>query len=369
MRILYTITGLGLGGAETLTIDIANKMCKLGHSVAIMYLVGDSVFNDKMDRRILLLGLNMSKGIWGGLKAQLEARRFIGKFKPNVVHSHLFHANIFCRILRLHTNLNFIISTEHSKNIGGSFRTFLYRITDRYSDINTNVSQEATSFFIEKKAFSPLKTRLVYNGIDLNKFKKNISNRNCLRLCYNVSNEEFLFLNVGRLTEAKDQQNLIQAFSFLISDGYPVKLMIVGDGPLKTTLVLLAKKCNIGDRVIFVGACSDVVDYYNASDCFVLSSAWEGFGLVLAEAMACQLPVVTTNAGGCAEVVANTSYVVEVQDAQALYLKMKEIYLMDRAERNLIAENNVVLVQRFDINSICKEWLSFYVKSIHRDLL
>lgn len=68
------------------------------------------------------------------------------------------------------------------------------------------------------------------------------------------------------------------------------------------------------NNVIFAGAHIHIEDYYSAADCFVLSSAWEGFGLVLAEAMAANLPVLTTDAGGCAEVVDDYEYVVPTHD-------------------------------------------------------
>jgi glycosyltransferase involved in cell wall biosynthesis len=107
---------------------------------------------------------------------------------------------------------------------------FIYRITDFLLDFNSNVSESATNYFVEKKTFSKSKSLTVYNGIDLSKFKINYIARKDMREQYNVREKEFVFLNVGRLTLQKDHENLLKAFSFLIKYGLKAKLMIVGSG-------------------------------------------------------------------------------------------------------------------------------------------
>lgn len=126
------------------------------------------------------------------------------------------------------------------------------------------------------------------------------------------------------MTPAKDHVNLLLAFKETCSICPDIKLLIVGDGELKKELEEKVKELKLINNVIFAGAHIHIEDYYSAADCFVLSSAWEGFGLVLAEAMAANLPVLTTDAGGCAEVVDDYEYVVPTHDPFLLADKMKK---------------------------------------------
>ncbi|MBF3339747.1 glycosyltransferase, partial [Leptospira borgpetersenii serovar Hardjo-bovis] len=102
-----------------------------------------------------------------------------------------------------------------------------YRVTDCLCDITTNVSDEALTDFIKKKAFRKYKSRVVYNSIDTDLFKYDENIRNELRKQLNNNDNCFLILAVGRLTEAKDYPNLLSAMQKL-PDNY--KLVIIGEG-------------------------------------------------------------------------------------------------------------------------------------------
>ncbi len=102
---------------------------------------------------------------------------------------------------------------------------------------------------------------------------------------------------------AKDHKNLLQAFKIVHEKNSNTKLICVGDGVYIKDIIAYSIELGLSDSVIFTGSKNNVVDYYNTADCFVLSSAWEGFGIVLVEAMACELPVISTDCGGIKEVV------------------------------------------------------------------
>ncbi len=120
MKIAYFITGLGLGGAEVVTIGIANEMVKRGHRVALVYLTGENDHAERIDPRIEVIGLRMRKTPAGLITAMKKARRIIRRFRPDVVHGNMVHANLFVRLLRLSVKVPYLISTEHNKNIEGT---------------------------------------------------------------------------------------------------------------------------------------------------------------------------------------------------------------------------------------------------------
>lgn len=357
MNILYVITGLGIGGAEMVTVNIANEMCKRGHRVSIFYLAGTNMVSHLIDDDVTVIGGGMKKTPFIMIKRLFEANRYIKNFRPQVIHSHMYHANIFSRLLHLFNRSFLLITTEHNKNIEGKIRMLFYRLTDILADINTNVSKEATDYFVEQKAFSKDKSFTVYNGIHLNKFKKDILAGNAIREQYGILKNDFLFLNVGRLTEAKNQECLIHAFSKLSTKYDTVKLMIVGDGHLKKQLKKLISDLNLTERILLVGTQTNISDFYSAADCFVLSSSWEGLPMAIIEAKSASLPVVTTTAG---QEIVDEEYVVPVNDSDLLMEKMEMLLLMPVDVLKAVGEKNCIEATIFDIKMICNQWEDYY---------
>ena len=356
MNIAYIITGLGLGGAEVITIDIANRTARNGNNALILYLTGENALEHRIDAQVETVGLDLRKTPLHYLKALLKARRILRKFRPDIVHAQMFYACMFARILRLIFYRPKLICTEHANNLEAEYRMRMYRFTDFISDFNTNVSQQAVDYFIEQKAFKRSNSRAVYNGIDLSRFVPNPGVRAPVRRRYGIKDGDFLFLNVGRLNSLKDQHTLIAAFSTLPE----ARLMIVGEGELEADLKQFAAEKKADGSIIFAGAHNNVEDFYNAADCFVLSSAWEGFGIVLAEAMACALPVITTDAGGCREVVDDDAYVVPPGDSVQLAGKMHLIQTLSPAERQAAGNKNRIKAARFDITHTVAQWTTIY---------
>ena len=362
MNILYLITGLGVGGAEIITIDTANMMVKRGHRVVLVYMTGGNDLQSRIDNDIQVETLQLSKNPLSFIFGLFKFKKIVNTFAPDVVHANMVHANIFNRLSRLFISFPKLICTAHNKNEGGALRLWWYRITNKLSDLNTNVSEEAVAYYIQKKAFSRGNSICVYNGISLSRFKKDAILKEASRKKYGFNNNDFVFISVGRLTEAKDFSNLLQAFNIVYNTKQNVRLIILGEGNLRENLERQIISLNLQDKVSLLGIKSDVESYYNMSDCFVLSSAWEGFGIVLAEAMACELPVITTNAGGCAEVVNQPKWVVPIRDSDALSKIMLHVVGMSQSERELQGKINRNLTLRFNIEDIVNQWEAIYKK-------
>ncbi len=356
MKILYTITGLSVGGAERITIDLAEKMVQLENTVAVIFLDGEQLISTS--KNIIVYNLNMKKTLFGFINALDKARKIIRDFKPDVVHANMFHAIIFSRILRLFIKIPLLICTEHSNNYHGKIRKTLEYSTDFLSDLNTNVSQLATDYFVESKVFSKSKSIAMYNGVDMNRFCKNRNGK--IRTQLNVSNEDFVFINVSRFNEAKDHKTLLKAFSIVYKKEPNAKLLLVGDGELRSEIQMQIRDLYLSDSVILVGIQQNTQDYYNASNCFVLSSAYEGFGLVLVEAMACELPVISTDCGGTKEIVADINNLVPVKSPELLAEKMLEVMNYSSEQIEYIGKLNRQCVEKFDLEKITSIWENLY---------
>ncbi len=235
-----------------------------------------------------------------------------------------------------------------------------YRLTDSLADVSTNVSLQAVKEFERRKAV-PVGTMIsVLNGIDIDKYVFDEGERLAQRKQFNVENNTVI-VAVGRLYEAKGYPNLLDAFSILAADDDGLRLWIIGDGPLREQLEHMVDSLALNEKVSFLGIRHDVEKIMSAADVFVLSSRWEGFGLVVAEAMAVERVVVATDCGGVAEVLGSCGFLVQPDDPKALSGKLKEaIELSPEQSKALGKEARDRIVKEFSLDSVASRWIDIY---------
>lgn len=354
MKILYVITSLGLGGAEKVVCDLADQMSNLGHRVIVAYLTGEILVRPKkMNIDIVFLELNSLSQLYSSSQ---KYRKLIQDFEPDIVHAHMVHANIFARVSRAFIPVPKLICTAHNSNEGGQLRMLAYKFTNHLSDLNTNVSDEASKSLIAKGAFNRNNLATVYNGINLHKFNKKYSS---LKLNNNVIN----FICVGRFNQQKDYPNLFRAIVLLKhkAPNLNFKFFIVGDGELRSELEQLIKDLNINNCVELLGKRSDIPDLLNAADFFVLPSKHEGLPTVVIEAMACECFVIATDCGGSAEIMGDTGILVPPQNSEALAEALKHAMsktALEKQENNLKARQRVE--ELFSLEKSVQKWLKLY---------
>ena len=359
MKIMFLITGLGMGGAEKVVTSLADALADKGHEVCIAYMTGAAVVLPvSASIRIISLGMASKLDAAG---AFFKLGRLIRDFQPDVVHSHMFHANILARLVKLVAPVRRLISTAHSSNEGGSMRMLVYRLTDSLADLSTNVSDEAVEAFIKAKAVRPGRMITVHNGIAIHSFEFNASARARLRQALLVGDRCQLILAVGRLHDAKDYPNLFHALAQLPANDFNYQLFIAGDGPLIGYLEALVAQLGIAERVRFLGLRDDVADLMSAADIFVLSSAWEGFPIVVMEAMASERVLVATDCGGIREAIGDAGYLVRPKDSKALAhalqaalkLSATQCTALGRAARQRV-------VKLYALDAVVIKWLQIY---------
>ncbi|MEA3420122.1 MAG: glycosyltransferase, partial [Acidobacteriota bacterium] len=169
--------------------------------------------------------------------------------------------------------------------------------------------------------------RVVPDGIDFTPYKKAVSS-DYLRREISCSPDDFLVGIVAHLADHKGHKYLIQATKLLKEVAPKIKVIIVGEGPLKMELNRQVKEINVEDMVFFLGFRKDVPQILASLDLFVLSSHMEGMGSILMDAMACRLPVVATKVGGIPEVViqGETGLLVPPRRPSALAKSILKLY-------------------------------------------
>lgn len=349
MKILYVVTGLGLGGAEKVVADLADQMIGRGHEVKIAYLKGSVSVQPQSDVELVYLGLESGKNFFS---ASCQYRQLVKQYQPDIVHAHMVHANIFVRLNRIGCPVPRLICTAHNSNEGGKIRMLAYKYTNYLSDFNTNVSQEAVQAFIEKGAFTKSNAHCIYNGIDLAKF--------IYQELQNISSTISL-LAIGRLNEQKDYPNLLNALSLVIQQCPNVHLQIVGEGELLIDINALIEQLQLADYVTLLGRRDDVPMLMRQADYFILPSKYEGFGLVVAEAMASGTFVIATDCGGVKEVMGGTGLLIPPQNASTLANAIIDAIQISEDEKLVNNQQALKYVQdNFDLNKIIDQWEKIY---------
>lgn len=194
MKIDYVITGMNVGGAEMQVVELLLELKRCGHSVRLISLTPPVDLIDRLIRNnipVVSLGMKYKLAL---PFAAFKLARLIRQNSPDIVHSHMFHANILVRLVRVFlVDSTSIICTAHSVREGGSARDWLYRLTNKFCDLNTVVSDAARQRFINDKVFPSEKTLTVYNCINIDHF----------RIIDRQSRKRFRWITVGRLVKVK----------------------------------------------------------------------------------------------------------------------------------------------------------------------
>ncbi|MGA7343794.1 MAG: glycosyltransferase, partial [Terracidiphilus sp.] len=178
-----------------------------------------------------------------------------------------------------------------------------------------------------------------------------------------AANSDFIWLAAGRLALSKDYPNLLRAFAIVHASCPDARLWIAGQGTADESSALLSLAAELGvDRTMqWLGLRHDLPALLDAADAFVLSAAWEGMPLALAEAMAMEKPVVATDVGGVRELVLGAGTIVPARDAEALAQAM--LVLMRETSAARAAQCRAArqrIQQHFSIEARAGEWESFY---------
>lgn len=361
MRIVMLLPSLGVGGAEKLALAIAERMARRGHDVALVALMPRKPEEWPSPIEPVYLGIRKTPAsVLAGL---IRARRLMREFRPDLVHSHSYPANLFARLLKLLAPRIAVLSTVHNVWEGRWGRMMAYRLTDGLSRRTVAVSEAAAERFIRLKAVPRRKCTVIRNGIDLEEMVPDPARRQRVRAEMDAADSEFVWLAIGRIAPAKDYPNLLRAFAEVRGQRPDARLWIAGEIPTGGIGDLEARcsELGIGGTVRWLGLRRDLPALLDAADGFVSGSAWEGMPLAAGEAMVMEKPVVATGVGGVRELVGDTGAIVEAKDSGALARAM--IATMRQSNEELAAQGRAArerIVQRFSMDAAADTWEALY---------
>lgn len=320
MKVLHVITAFDRGGAENHLAELARHQRRRGDAVSIAYLRGGGWWSGPM-RELGVAMHPLGLRFYGDPRPLARLRRVIARGGFDLVHAHLPPAELYTRLALLGRpgrTLPLVISKHNDCPFHRFFgEVRLERWVARRAAAVIAISGAVRRYFLERRIGRPV-VAIPY-GIDAAPFAA--ASGAGLRRAWGADESTLVIGFAGRLVAQKDIGTLLEAFAlFARSHAAPAKLILAGEGPLAADLRAHAARAGVAERVVWAGFQADMPAVMRAFDVFALTSVFEGFGLVLAEAMAAGRPVVATRVSAIPEVVADnaTGLLVPPRQPQAV---------------------------------------------------
>jgi len=291
LNVLELITGLPIGGAEKVLLDLCRN---LDHSKVKPFVIG---LNDESDLKkdfeegnIHVNTLNMQKNILSFMRTYRQLSQFIKHHHITIIHAHMFHPLVFAYTLKLRYPHLKIVWTSHSENINGKIREVFVYLLKGFRDVDIIFSKKMQSFIYKKDA------HIIANGVDLALFNHKVKKR-----------DTFTFINISIFREAKNQAFLAECAKYLKERGHDFIINIIGSGDhsgdCSKEIKEAIQKNHVEDYVKLLGTRRDIEFQLKSSHCFVLPSSYEGLPIVLLEAGAAKVPILSTPVGAIPDIV------------------------------------------------------------------
>ncbi|MEN3014401.1 MAG: glycosyltransferase [Endomicrobiia bacterium] len=356
-KIIFVIPSLSGGGAERVLVNILKYLDRSRFFSKVIVFEPKNDYEEDTPGDIEIICLN-KKSRFDFFKLLLLLSKKLKEEKPDLVVSSLSYANYLTLLANRIFKLNFsIVITEQnypdmeiSTQRFSSLHKFLMKKTYSFASAVIAVSKGVKENLCENYGVNENKCFVIYNCVDFDNIRE--------KLKENVNHLWFeeripIIISCGRLSLQKNYPFLLRSFKKVLNL-IDARLVILGKGELEEFLKKYTEELGIKERVLFLGFQRNPFKYIAKSTIFVLSSSFEGFGNVLLEAMACGVPVISTDCPfGPNEIIKNgeNGILVPVNDEDALCNAIVKL-LKDKELREKLVLNGLKTVQNFDVKNM-----------------
>ena len=337
-KILFGITGLTIGGAERVLVDLVNKLYN-DYDITIFTIYSKGELEKELNPNIKLKSLynksykelsKIGQKIFAPLKVLLFKNRIYKKYiKENYDVEIAFLEGPITRLFSVkNENVKKIvwIHNDISKVFGNGFKSKLKKNLDKkiYSKYDELVFVSKDNLDRFNKVYLDNKNinkKVIYNYID----KERILQKSCENVDFLFDDNSINFISVARLVEQKGIDRLIKVHKRLIESGYMHNFYIIGDGPEKEKLEKLIKENDVGKTFHLLGQKENPYPYMKQADYFCLLSRFEGYGMVLEEAKILNKPIIITNTAAREAVENYDNKVILENTEDGIYNGLKDI--------------------------------------------
>lgn len=273
------------------------------------------------------------------------------RIQPNIIIVHGYSTHLWTKIAAAFKRIP-LIHVEHNVEKYTIFRRWLLQHLDRYTLAYVCVSQGVAKHLIEQ-GVDEKKVNVIYNGIDITEFRQE-----------KQPQPHFTIGMTARFSKQKDQLTLIKAIEHLVHEQkLPLQLILQGHGKQKEKCLAYVQEKQLNDVVIFeIGRLTDLTPRL---DLFVLATYFEGFGLVVCEAMAANIPVIASNVSGVDEIIehGHDGYLVPPGDYKALAEQIAQCYWQQQHDEEglqaIVDTAYQKVVTMFSVEIMCKHYHQF----------
>jgi glycosyltransferase involved in cell wall biosynthesis len=371
-HVAHILSSFGMGGQERVAFDLAVSQLRAGWQVSALSLAPPP--DGPLASEFVAAGAQVDRVARPrpGVDPMLVVRlaRWMKRHGVKLVHTHNRMALIYgAPAARLSGAA--IVHTKHGYNPRGGTRLIAGKLAARFVDAFVAVSPETAAFARKRNEVDARRLMVIPNGIELGRFHPEPAARERVRGELGLPPEARVIGSVGRIAVEKNQELMVRAIAPLLGPrlGPATHLVIAGDGPLLPSLRALVQSLGSAAFVHLLGARRDVPDVLNALDVFVMSSNIEGLPLVVLEAMATGLPVVSTRIGGIPDVIeeGETGFLVPVGDEQALRDRVARLLAAPDLCRACGERARASAVAKFSAERMQRDYLELYARVLSPD--
>ena len=350
MIIAQVIGDLRIGGAERLFVNLANSL----DAETVVVLVGQGAIKrdlrESLDSRIKVYESPVRKRAL--VTDLMRLARLFEELKCNIVHTHMFWANLYGSIAAALADVPVAITSEHGRNEWKRpwHRWLESQVISRIAKRRLCVSKDI------------LERRRDFDGIPESKLEISPNGTPVPELDRDGRPRETVIGSVGRLVKEKDFPTLVEAVSRLVQEGYNWRLEIVGEGSARGEIEHAITTNDAEQNVALIGVDQDVGRWLRRWSIFASSSIQEGQPIALLEAMAYGLPCVATAVGGVPDTMADglEGIIVPPGDAQALSEALKTLIQDEVICKRLGGAARQRVVREFSIDALARRCLEIY---------
>ncbi len=360
--LLHVIDTTGPGGAETVFIELADRLRRRGYRSLVLVRGPGWVKSTLEQRGLEPIELDAKGSFNLGFLRALGG--LIRREQVDLIQSHLLGSNVYCALAGALTRRP-VVGTFHgmvdispNERRRGLKLWVMERGIRRFVAVSDGLARAVAA----EGLLNPKKTSVIYNGIDTARYQRPRHRELVARL--GLPQDALLVGSLGNVRPAKGYDQLIRSAA-LLAERYP-RLHFVIAGHIKQSVMqplqALMGELRVADRVHFLGFCDDSADFLAGVDLFLLSSTSEGFSISTIEAMASGLPVLVTRCGGPEEIVRDGETGLMVPPADPANLAEGLAQLLDdpALATRLAAAGRADALARFDIEAMVDQYEAVY---------
>ncbi len=367
--ILHIIDTTGPGGAETVFVELADRMRQRGYR-SLVLIKGPGWVQEELTRRGLPPLIYNAKGAFL-LDYVQYLFQLIRKENVDLIQSHLLGSNLYAAIAGMITATPVVASYHGMVDISPDerFRRLKYKIMkagiSRFVVVSNNLRQQVK----QQGMLNDRKTEVIYNGIATQDY--NLPKAHRLRTELGLQNAAVLVGCLGNIRAAKGYDVLLNAAGQLKAVNPNIHFVIAGQqkGDLMQRLLEQQRSLRVEDSVHFLGFQADSAEFLSNLDIFLLPSTSEGFSISTIEAMAAGLPVIATRCGGPEEIIETerTGLLVDVNSPEAIAQGLQRVVTTPAFAASIGAQGRAAAIATYDVNAMLDRYQQIYDSIIIND--